>query len=45
MKHFELDELAELTSVMSREWRKGMEERKPRGVWPTLLPKRMEQHL
>ena len=26
MKHFELDELAELTSVMSREWRKGMAE-------------------
>ena len=26
MKHFELDELAELTGIMSREWRKGMAE-------------------
>ena len=26
MKHFELDELAELTSIMSCEWSKGMEE-------------------
>ena len=26
MKHFELEEVAELTSIISREWRKGMEE-------------------
>ena len=26
MKHFELNEVAELTGIMSREWRKGMEE-------------------